>query len=565
VAVVIASPRLRANRGLIVHLACVAAGYLAFCAQVKWQPQNGRILLPMFVLAAPAVGTALAGLDGRRARAVVTAAFLALPLLALPALLAAESRAILGHERSLRSSRADLLFSRCEHLRAPYQKAARAIRQLAWQNVGLDFGGFMGHCEYALWYLLERAGPRVRLEHVNVAGPSAALAGSPPWDTFVPDGIVFLATPTRPRLPSTTLHRGASYALARPLGAVGLYAPEGQEAGKKRLEWAFREALDGVRRHQAGGGSWETLHTPRPTFADARHEVNLYLPALMVDVLGPVAAETCLTDVVARGRAYLARQIEETGLARYYGRPDEPQLRRPRCVITPDSDSTALAWRLTADGDAARRRSALSVLKQYRTEEGLYRTWLAEPDAVRCVHAGRNPNPPDVGIQMHLYQLLAQQDPEAARSLCAALGRALPEERIWVYYGAAPLVPLLREVDLARAGCPLRVPEIRLRQVDADQEAIMRLGRLLRDLLLRAEPPPIVEHALEALDRAAAGGMADAMRTPPLLYHNDFSAATPRFYWSKDFGDALWIRTYIETARRWPGSVHVPPCPLTTP
>ncbi len=40
------------------------------------------------------------------------------------------------------------------------------------------------------------------------------------------------------------------------------------------------------------------------------------------------------------------------------------------------------------------------------------------------------------------------------------------------------------------------------------------------------------------------------LRTPPLLYHNDSTASVPRFYWSVDFGYALWLRLYFENAAR---------------
>jgi hypothetical protein len=35
-----------------------------------------------------------------------------------------------------------------------------------------------------------------------------------------------------------------------------------------------------------------------------------------------------------------------------------------------------------------------------------------------------------------------------------------------------------------------------------------------------------------------------------MLYHNDLTASTSRFYWSEDFGYALWLRLYLENARR---------------
>ncbi|HYX23138.1 MAG TPA: hypothetical protein VFC23_03210, partial [Thermoanaerobaculia bacterium] len=41
-------------------------------------------------------------------------------------------------------------------------------------------------------------------------------------------------------------------------------------------------------------------------------------------------------------------------------------------------------------------------------------------------------------------------------------------------------------------------------------------------------------------------------KNPPLLYHNDLTATTPRYYWSEDVGYALWLRLYHEYAHRGP-------------
>ena len=37
---------------------------------------------------------------------------------------------------------------------------------------------------------------------------------------------------------------------------------------------------------------------------------------------------------------------------------------------------------------------------------------------------------------------------------------------------------------------------------------------------------------------------AQLRNSPPLLYNNDLSATVMRFYWSEDFGYALWLRLY---------------------
>jgi len=44
-----------------------------------------------------------------------------------------------------------------------------------------------------------------------------------------------------------------------------------------------------------------------------------------------------------------------------------------------------------------------------------------------------------------------------------------------------------------------------------------------------------------------------------LLYHNDLTGTVKRFYWSEDFGYALWLRLY-EATRYETGEVQ-PPSP----
>jgi hypothetical protein len=47
----------------------------------------------------------------------------------------------------------------------------------------------------------------------------------------------------------------------------------------------------------------------------------------------------------------------------------------------------------------------------------------------------------------------------------------------------------------------------------------------------------------------ARDGFASVRQSPPLLYHNDLTASTPRFYWSEELGLALWLRLYFAAAR----------------
>jgi hypothetical protein len=333
---------------------------------------------------------------------------------------------------------------------------------------------------------------------------------------------------------------------ALPAGAGGRH-PEADG-----LAHAARQAADAIRLHQKPGGYWANPTTPRPVFAQPVLEANTFVPAVVLELIAPIARETGLADAVERARGYLRDQFEENGLVRYHGRPGVAYIQPFVCVITPDSDDTALAWRLASPNDATRLRSALRVLERYRTEDGLYRTWLSSREAYQCVEPGEDPNPADVGINMHLYLFFARYDPPAARALCQALRRTIAEDRIWVYYKSAPLVPLLREADLARAGCRVRVPGHRLQTVPAGQERYLALARALAALVGRDAAPPAVETVVAGLKALADASFERLRETPPLLYHNDLSAATPRFHWSEDVGYALWLRVYLAAGRRWP-------------
>jgi hypothetical protein len=344
----------------------------------------------------------------------------------------------------------------------------------------------------------------------------------------------------------------AGYAIS---SAVGIRPAH---ADTSDLAAAATRAAAMIRGHQAADGHWPTAVTPGPKFLHPGSEVNVFTPAVIIDLVDPVAAETGLTDVVTRGRDYLRRHIEPSGLARYHGDPGPvpPALRG--CELPPDADDTALLWRIAPVPDAARLGAALREIDRYQDGEGLYRTWLADERAYRCFYvryAGPEWNPPDVAVEMHVYMFLVEHDRAAAGRLCEALRRRIDDDRIWIWYTVAPFVPLLREIDLARSGCAIRIPQSRIDRAVAGQEPYLRLTTLLRTLLLD-HPAPGTERSsepyLRALRDVAAGNFAAIENAPPLVYHNDLAAYPPHYHWSTDVGYALWLRLYIETARRFP-------------
>ncbi|HEX5717736.1 MAG TPA: hypothetical protein VF179_16375 [Thermoanaerobaculia bacterium] len=319
-----------------------------------------------------------------------------------------------------------------------------------------------------------------------------------------------------------------------------------EPAADEDLEEGFRTAAARLRERQQGPGYWLTAHTTSTRFQEPGQEMNTFLTSLLVDLLEPLAASRSLGDIgdsLQRARQHLTGQIEAGGLVRYHGLPDTPGIAGilACAAITPDTDDTALVWRLAPGQDRRRLSAALATLDRYRTREGLYRTWLAPREAYQCIDPGSDPNPADLTIQMNLLLLLAEVRPPAGRALCEALRPVVDQDRVWVYYRMAPLVPMLRLPDLQRAGCALELPESRMRTQVPGQEIWVSVVQLLG----RAGTPAQIETVLRQL---AKDDFALLRKNPPLLYHNDLTASVPRYYWSEDAGYALWLRLYYEHA-----------------
>jgi hypothetical protein len=319
-------------------------------------------------------------------------------------------------------------------------------------------------------------------------------------------------------------------------------------AGTANPEMRARQAAEAIAAHQQGPGYWLTTFTKGTLYREPQGELNTFLNAVMTDLLAPVAEEAGLGESVRRVRRYLTAQIEEDGLVRYHGRLEPADIGKLGCVITPDSDDTALVWRVAPPADRKRLAPALATLRQYRTPEGLYRTWLATREHYQCLDPGANPNPPDIGIQMHVFMMLAKEDPPAARALCRALGKQVKDE-LWVYYRSAPLVPLLRQAELHNAGCDIQLAPTALTRIAEGQQIWVTAVQYLDRFARKGARRPAAAEVSELLGTMSRDSFALVRQTPPLLFHNDQTATVPRYYWSEDAGYAIWLRLYFENQR----------------
>jgi hypothetical protein len=309
-------------------------------------------------------------------------------------------------------------------------------------------------------------------------------------------------------------------------------------------------ATNRLRRDQARPGYWITQFTTSTQYVSPQNEMNTYLTSILIDMLRPFANTLGLEDVVARARHELAAQIEPDGLVRYHGLPNASPITQLGlgCAITPDADDTALAWRIAGAASDPRLAPMLATLTRYRDDQGLYRTWLSPVNRYQCIDPGSNPDPADIGINMHVYMMLRRFDPPAAKTLCSALLRSSGDDEDWVYYSETALVPYLRAAQLEQLGCRIPLPTARLARSVPGQAWWDEAARLLVQASASAPSASMRQTIAGFLQQIAASDFALLREAPPLIFNNDMTANVKRFYWSQDFGYALWLRLYETVA-----------------
>jgi hypothetical protein len=367
---------------------------------------------------------------------------------------------------------------------------------------------------------------------------SANMLGVPPGER-----VLQLAVRIEPRSDIRIIREQRVFVIAQEASKESVVLPQ-KIVSDPELEAMAKQAIQLLHERQSVYGYWLTSYTNGLRYEAPRQEMNTFLTSMLVDLLSPIAHQQNLDDMMEHAQQHLVAQIESNGLVRYHGLPDGPTIGKLGCVITPDADDTALVWRIAAKSADPKAQTMLAELARYRDARGFYRTWLAPQTQYRCIDPGNDPNPTDVGIQMHMYLMLREFDPPAAQNLCDALQRSFWDRDIWVYYSKAPLVPYLRSTELRQLGCAIPLPTERLALPAAGQEIWSEAARQLANAMALAPDKDTRQAIRDLLVRLGSDDFAQLRNSPPMLYHNDLSATVSRYYWSEDFGYALWLRLY---------------------
>ena len=176
VAIALVARRTSAPR--LVYLAGVLIGFLLFCFYLKWQPFSSRLLLPLFVLAAPVAG---AGLE--KLRPVALQWLLCLFLLnnsrtascsRTGCVRCVARTAFLGPPRRRVFFRPGPVAQQ----EAPYMAVVEALSKTSCEDVAIDADDFQ--LEYPFQALLREARPGVQFVHTGVTNASLKYRASLP-------------------------------------------------------------------------------------------------------------------------------------------------------------------------------------------------------------------------------------------------------------------------------------------------------------------------------------------------------------------------------------------------
>ncbi len=172
-AAVVLMIRLRSERTASYLLAATFVGFLLFCFYLKWQPWHSRLVVPLMILAAPAVGLVLDRTMSRSVRIGIAAAlFVAM----LPALLINPYRPLVYRRPIYTLPREEKYFTEDPRITRAYVGAADYLASRRCSRVAFWFRG--DGFEYQMWALLRNRFPEgFQIRHVLIRNASRKLPG----------------------------------------------------------------------------------------------------------------------------------------------------------------------------------------------------------------------------------------------------------------------------------------------------------------------------------------------------------------------------------------------------
>ena len=159
------------SRPPLLYATGVVAGFVLFCAYLRWQPWHCRLHLPLLVLTSPLIAVVMDRFWNWIVSAALTMALLAGSMFWV---LDSSSHPLLGEPSIFDIPRTSQYFIHLPGAEPYFKQFTEFARMNRPKVVGLNTNGDTP--EYPIWLMLRAGYPPVRVEHVNVPNPSGALA-----------------------------------------------------------------------------------------------------------------------------------------------------------------------------------------------------------------------------------------------------------------------------------------------------------------------------------------------------------------------------------------------------
>jgi len=158
---IFAALRRREDLLVLLYTLTVITGYVVFCASIKCCTFPTRLDLPLFIMAAPIMGLALARIANERVISIISLSFL---ILAVQPLLCNSSHPLVGRRNIFNLDRESEYFLNRPELAEPYIQSADFLASKQCDSIGLALEP--DDYEYPIWILMrDRLGrwPKIRL------------------------------------------------------------------------------------------------------------------------------------------------------------------------------------------------------------------------------------------------------------------------------------------------------------------------------------------------------------------------------------------------------------------
>lgn len=221
---------------LKLYFALVGLAFLMFCTVLKWQPWHSRLMFPLFILIAPAVGVVFSNIRNPKIPVVIATVFL---LCAMPWVFNNKSRSFFKRRNIFNSSRVEQQFYNKHGYMPSYVRAVQEARESGCSEIGLLIGP--DSWEYPIWTLLYQDKKPFRLEHINVDNIKNYSPSAYPLEKFSPCAILNDSFQS----PSTMTFDGRNFVKTRHLAYMGVYLQDDSgELAQRSLLFHLNKTLE---------------------------------------------------------------------------------------------------------------------------------------------------------------------------------------------------------------------------------------------------------------------------------------------------------------------------------